>query len=304
MVLKKAPKEPKPLSFATANPSDTVPREVQVDTGNWDEKDGKTTESPVDGQDQPKINEIGDHTLEVLMHPSVLELHDVRVVRTPRGDERQLHLKVRVMCGQKEVGADVLVDTGAQISLVRNGLFSDVCLQSSDSPVRLKVANGRIMGGGSREAEFGLEFREHDRFDRPDQAKHLMLHGKFYEADHSDLGNPNGLRFHGQRFSRNIATSCHTHSWGQRQAFMAIDPLCHWWIPMDRRGKRENCRCGESGGNLVQMWRWRAPSGVWSTPGCLSTNDASFGYGNTIDGSLRITRGTQVAEIREVLAQG
>ena len=53
----------------------------------------------MDGQDQPKIYTIRDHTLEVLMHPDVLELHAVRVVHTPHGDERQLHLKVRVRCG-------------------------------------------------------------------------------------------------------------------------------------------------------------------------------------------------------------
>ena len=57
----------------------------------------------MDGQDQPRIYSIGDHTLEVLMHPDVLELHAVRVVHTPHGDERQLHLKVRVRCGQKEL---------------------------------------------------------------------------------------------------------------------------------------------------------------------------------------------------------
>ena len=44
------------------------------------QKEGATTESPVDGQDQPKIYTIRDHTLEVLMHPDVLELHAARVV--------------------------------------------------------------------------------------------------------------------------------------------------------------------------------------------------------------------------------
>ena len=96
------------------------------------------------------------------MHPSVLELHAVRVVRTPHGDERQLHLKLRVTCAQKEVIADVLVDTGAQVSLVRNGLFPETCPNSSDRPVHLKVANGGIMGGGAGEAELGLQFWEHD----------------------------------------------------------------------------------------------------------------------------------------------
>ena len=138
----------------------------------------------MDGQDQPKMYEIPDHTLEVLMHPSVLELHAVRVVRTPHGDELQLHLKVRADGSVP----DVLVDTGAQVSLLRNGLFPDTCLKSTDRPVSLKVANGRIMGGGAREAELGLEFSKHDRLDRPDQAKHLMVHGKFYEADLSDWG--------------------------------------------------------------------------------------------------------------------
>ena len=115
-------------------------------------KEGATTESPVDGQDQPKIYTIRDHTLEVLMHPDVLELH------APRGDERQLHLKVRVRCGREEKVVDVLVDTGAQVSLVRRGLFKEELLQPSRRPVRLKVANGEIMGGGTHEATISMEF--------------------------------------------------------------------------------------------------------------------------------------------------
>ena len=78
-------------------------------------KERATTESPVDGQDQPWIYTTRDHTPKVLMHPDVLELHAVRVIRTPHGDERQLYLKVRVRCGQEELVVDVLVDTGAQV---------------------------------------------------------------------------------------------------------------------------------------------------------------------------------------------
>ena len=59
---KKAPEKPKPLSFATPNPWSALPREVHVGTGHG-KKEGATTESPVDGQDQPKIYIIRDHTL-------------------------------------------------------------------------------------------------------------------------------------------------------------------------------------------------------------------------------------------------
>ena len=179
---KKAPEEPKPLSFATPNPWSALPREVYVGKGRG-KKEGATTESPVDGQDQPRIYTIRDHTLEVLMHPDVLELHAVRVVHTPQGDERQLHLKVRVRCGQEELVVDVLVDTGAQVSLVRRGLFKEESLQPSRRPVCLKVANGEIMGGSTHEATISMEFWEHERLNRPDLAKRSTLSGNFYTAD-------------------------------------------------------------------------------------------------------------------------
>ena len=86
----------------------------------------------MDGQDQLETYEIPDHTLEDLLHPSGLELHAVRVVRTRHGHEGQLRLKVRGICGREEVVADVLVDTGAQVRLVRNGLFPDTFLKNSD----------------------------------------------------------------------------------------------------------------------------------------------------------------------------
>ena len=101
MVPKSPLEEPRKLSFASPSPWNTLPRELHMDLGRTQINDGETTESPVDGHDQPKIYTIRDHTLEVLMHPSVLELHAVRVVHIPHGDERQLHLKVQVRCGKQ-----------------------------------------------------------------------------------------------------------------------------------------------------------------------------------------------------------
>ena len=182
---KKAPEEPKPLRFATPNPWSALPREVYVGNGRG-KKEGATTESPVDGQDQARIYTIRDHTLEVLMHPDMLELHGVRVVHTPQGDERQLHLKVCVRCGQEELVVDVLVDTGAQVSLVRRGLFKEESLGPSRRPVRLEVANGEIMGGGTYEATISMEFWEHEHLNRPDLAKTSTLSRNFYMADITD----------------------------------------------------------------------------------------------------------------------
>ena len=184
-VPKNAPEEPKPLSFVTPNPWSALPREVYVGKGRG-KKEGATWESPGEGQDQPRIYTIRDHTLEVLMHPDVLELHAVRVVHTLQGDERQLHLKVCVRCGQEELVVDVWVDTGAQVSLVRRGLFKEEPLQPSRRPVRLKVANGEIMGGGTHEATISMEFWEHERLYRPDLAKRSTLSRNFYVADITD----------------------------------------------------------------------------------------------------------------------
>ena len=120
------------------------------------------------------------------MHPDVLELHAVRVVHTPQSDERQLHLKVRVRCRQEELVVDVLVDTGAQVSLVRRGLFKEESLQPSRRPVRLKVANGETMGGGTHEGTISMEFWEHERLNRPGLAKRSTLSGNFYVAGITD----------------------------------------------------------------------------------------------------------------------
>ena len=104
-------------------------------------------------------------------------------------------LKVQVQCGKKEVIADVLVDTGAQVSLVRKGLFSETFLKPSRRPVRLKVANNEIMAGGTHEATISIEISERDRMNRPDSLKRIVLSGKFYAADTSDCGIIMGYDF-------------------------------------------------------------------------------------------------------------
>ena len=99
------------------------------------------------------------------------------------GRERQLHLKVRALCGEVEKVFDVLVDTGAQVSLVKAGLLPPECLTDSRKPVRLKVANGQYMVGGTKEAAIGLQFVNHRELSREDLGKEILLQGRFYEAE-------------------------------------------------------------------------------------------------------------------------
>ena len=234
-------------------------------------KEGATTESPVDRQDQPKIYTIRDGILEALMHPDVLELHAVRVVHTPHGDERQLHLKVRVRCGQEELVVDVLVDTSAHVSLVRRGLFKVESMQPSRRPVRLKVANGEIMGGGTHEATIGMEFCEHECLNSPDLAKRSTLSGNFYVADITDWDMIMGYNLWwqmplepfpiAQRWSGRMMNASHgcprimhaDHPNGMLRKRIGSSKRCKLWVPSPEETAEFSSRSME--------WRHRCMTG-------------------------------------------
>ena len=77
----------------------------------------------------------------------------------------------------------MLVDNGAQVSLVKAGLLPPECLTDSRKPVRRNVANGHYMVGGTKEAAIGLQFVNHRELSRPDLGKEILLQGCFYEAE-------------------------------------------------------------------------------------------------------------------------
>ena len=96
--------------------------------------------------------------------------------------ERQLHLKICALCGEVETLLNVLVDTGAQVSLGKAGLLPPECLIASRRPVRLKIANGHYIEGGTKEAKFAQQLVTHREPSRPDLCKEILLKGEFYEA--------------------------------------------------------------------------------------------------------------------------
>ena len=120
-----------------------------------------------------------EHLIELLEAPEKLELLAVRLV----GGERQLHSRLRVTCQGVERLVSVLPDSGAQVSLVKTGLFPASCIKTSPNPVRLKVANGQYTGGGRTEVHREMEFLNHEELSRPDKGKRVTLSGTFYEED-------------------------------------------------------------------------------------------------------------------------
>ena len=81
MVPKRPQKVQSELSAPSPSPWNPIRREVHMDSGHTQMNEGETRDRPVDGHDQPKIYNIQDDTLPVLMYPSILKLHAVRVVR-------------------------------------------------------------------------------------------------------------------------------------------------------------------------------------------------------------------------------
>ena len=133
-------------SFATKNVSDVL-QDLSETTGG----SPRPQLDAADGQTEPIVHHLHQSLIELLERPESLSLHAVRRV----GRERQLHFKVRALCGEVEKIFDVLVDTGAQVSLVKAGLLPPECLTNSRRPVRLKVANGQYMVGGRGKRPLG-----------------------------------------------------------------------------------------------------------------------------------------------------
>ena len=124
------------------------------------------------------MHDLHQWLIEFLEGPNILGLHAVRRV----GRWQQLHLKVFASSGKVEKVFDVLVDTGAHVSLVDGGLLPPECLTTSRRPVILKVANSQYMMGGTKEAEIALQFLSHRRLSRPDLGKEILFKGNFNEA--------------------------------------------------------------------------------------------------------------------------
>ena len=86
------------------------------------------------------------------------------------------------LMGEVERVFNVLVDTGAKVSLVKAGPVQPDCLTTSRRPIRLKVAHGQYMVRDRKEAKITLRVVNHGELSRPDLGKEILLWGKCHKA--------------------------------------------------------------------------------------------------------------------------
>ena len=94
--------------------------------------------------------------------------------RPPTGVlENHLRVKVVLHYGDgEECQALALVDSGAEVCLVRKGLLPDSALSAATSPLRIVTANSEPIDGGDREADVEIRF---NGIDVEKKSKHLLL---------------------------------------------------------------------------------------------------------------------------------
>ena len=78
------------------------------------------------------------------------------------GEHRNLRIPIRVLGVEKAKRLKALVDTGAEICLVRRGWVEPHQLRPALSPLRLKTANGQALGGGHMEVLLVFEMYARD----------------------------------------------------------------------------------------------------------------------------------------------
>ena len=88
------------------------------------------------------------------------DLSETRVIRAPGMKDEHLRIDaVGQVAPTVKPTISVLVDTGAQVSLIKKGLVPEAFLVAAENPIRLVAANNRPVQGGTREVSLELVFQ-------------------------------------------------------------------------------------------------------------------------------------------------
>ena len=110
---------------------------------------------------------------------------EINVVRAPGMKDDVLRIRAEVIlpdCVKSFVA--VLIDTGAQISLVRKGLFPPEMFRAAENPVILRGANSRRLQRGDREIQLDLVMT--GTMEDTGSTQKVRAPGWFYEAEITD----------------------------------------------------------------------------------------------------------------------
>ena len=92
----------------------------------------------------------------------------------------QVLIEIRVCTTQEDDKIlKVLIDTGAQLNIVKRGIFSDANFQLAKNPLQLALANGQPFWGGDRELHAHLIFGKNAN----GTIKPMRLKASLYEAE-------------------------------------------------------------------------------------------------------------------------
>lgn len=96
--------------------------------------------------------------------------------------ELMLTLVLRVCSpGGRQKFIRALVDTGAQVNLIKKGLFPGGDFVEAESPLRLIAANGQVLEGGRR--TISLRMKWYQSSDEEEVTPEIEMPGEFFEAE-------------------------------------------------------------------------------------------------------------------------
>jgi hypothetical protein len=76
---------------------------------------------------------------------------------------------------------DILVDTGAEANLIRQGFVSDHLMHSAENPLKFETVNGQVLSGGTRCTKVRMKLLGEENNGTPPECFEYEV--EFYEAN-------------------------------------------------------------------------------------------------------------------------
>ena len=115
----------------------------------------KATEDHVEGQEKRQAQGVRQVVIKPYQHRPQVPFQ-IGLMENREGGH-QLLLTMHIIIGKEDRVVKALIDTGAQVSIIRHGLLPESVFKQAKKPLMLKTANGEALSGGQRVANLQLE---------------------------------------------------------------------------------------------------------------------------------------------------